>query len=238
MTGQRFVIFANARTGSTSLAKLLGESKDVKMSIEPFHPKYPSWNPQERNYSKFITNKATIDEALNELFQKYTALKVLQYQFPFQIYFQMLKRQDLKILFLTRKSKFDTAISGLVAEQTAIWQKEDLDRVGKGKFFQLNPVPPQRLVDKIDYIYELETTYRKFLEENRTGDFMELIYENLFSESEEQNKKMMNEICSFLKVSLPPGTAISKYMKISNSKINSDLYQNLPNYQELLQYRD
>lgn len=238
MSGQKFVIFANARTGSTSLAELLGKSEDVKISIEHFHPKYPSWNPQERNYSEFITNKVTMDEALNELFQKYTALKVLQYQFPFHIYFQMLRRQDLKILFLTRKSKFDTAISGFVAEQTAIWQKEDLDRVGKDRYFQLNPVPPQRLVDKIDYINELETTYRKFLEENRTGDFMELVYENLFSESEEQNRKTMNEICAFLKISLPPETAILKYMKISNSKINFNLYQNLPNYQELLQYRD
>src|SRR3989344_1983765 len=41
----KFVIFATARSGSTSLAEVLGKSKDVKLCFEPFNADYPKWNP-------------------------------------------------------------------------------------------------------------------------------------------------------------------------------------------------
>ncbi|MBD3280690.1 hypothetical protein GF389_04155, partial [Candidatus Dojkabacteria bacterium] len=43
----KFAIFAHARSGSTSLAQVLAASPDVNMTIEPFHPDYSKWNPEE-----------------------------------------------------------------------------------------------------------------------------------------------------------------------------------------------
>ena len=77
----KFAIFAGARTGSTSLAKVLSESPDVKMEIEPFHEGFSKWNPKEKNYSELIKDPQTMNSALDELFSKYTAIKVLTYQF-------------------------------------------------------------------------------------------------------------------------------------------------------------
>lgn len=75
-TPSNFVIFANARSGSASLAKLLNKSPDVYLAMEPFHPKYSDWNPEERNYSKFIEDSQTMNKSLDELFSKYNAMKV------------------------------------------------------------------------------------------------------------------------------------------------------------------
>lgn len=63
----KFIIFAHARSGSTTLANVLNSCRDIKVSIEPSHPKYSLWNTGERNYSESIKDKRTLDIALEPL---------------------------------------------------------------------------------------------------------------------------------------------------------------------------
>lgn len=227
----KFVIFASPRTGSTSLAKVLAESIDVKMVIEPFHENYSIWNPGEPNYHKIITSPETMNQALNEIFGKFSAIKVLDYQFPQDIYEALLSRKELKILFLRRKNLLDGAISTAVAHQTSQWHKQDDQTV----YGNLKPIDVQEIKDWMENVSKMNKTYDKFLKENRTGDYLELFYEDLYSDNFDNNKQNLQQICSFLDISMPSDEEINKYMTPSEAKINyQDIYRKIPNYEELL----
>ncbi len=226
----KFAIFAGARTGSTSLAKVLSESPDVKMEIEPFHEGFSKWNPKEKNYSELIKDPQTMNSALDELFSKYTAIKVLTYQFPEEIYYTMLGRKDLKILFLRRKYVAQEALSGLIAEQTSQYHKQDNQEIYK----YLKPIDLDNMQKMIDYITDMNSKYESFLEKNRKGEYLPLYYEDLYSEDLEQNTKNLQKICDFLGISLPPKEAIKKHMLPSEAKINyTNIYKNVPNFKEI-----
>jgi len=227
----KFVLFANARSGSTSLAKLLDESPDVKLCMEPFHPKYSTWNPQGRDYSKFIKDPKTMNQSLDEIFSKYTAMKVLEYQISEEIYLTMLGRRDLKIILLQRKNLSKAALSSLIGQQTSIWQRDEMD---ESKYKDLKSIDLQEIKKIVDYIGELNEMYADFLERNRKGEYIHLYYEDLFSEDMVKNKKTVSEICKFLDILPPNEGVIEKYMKPSNSKQNQDdLYKKVPNRKEI-----
>lgn len=226
----KFIIFATARTGSTSLARVLGESADVKMAIEPFHEGFPKWNPEEKDYSKFIVDVKTMNEALDDLFSRYTAIKVLDYQMEPEIYYSMFKRKDFKTLFLRRKNIAQSALSSLIAKQTSEWHKQENTEIYKN----LKPIDLNEMSEMIDYVISLNSKYAKFLEKNRKGDYLSLYYEELYSDNLEQNITNLKAICDFLGISLPSQEAIKKYMLPSEAKINYlDIYKNVPNYKEI-----
>lgn len=226
----KFVILAGARTGSTSLAKVLSESPDVKMAIEPFHEGYAKWNPGEKDYSKFIVDPETMNQALDELFSRYTAIKVLSYQFDEEIYFEMIRRKDLRILFLSRKNVPQEALSSLVAEQTSEYHQ----RLNEDVYDNLKPIDINQMEKMVDYVTSLNKTYSDFLEKNRKGDYLPLFYEELYSENLNQNVETLEAICDFLNISLPPIDAIKQYMLPSEAKINyTNIYKKVPNFNEI-----
>ena len=226
----KFIIFATARTGSTSLARVLGESPDVKMAIEPFHEGFSKWNPEEKDYSKFIVDSETMNEALDDLFSRYTAIKVLDYQLEPEIYYSMFKRKEFKILFLRRKNIAQSVLSNLVAEQTSEWHKQNNTEIYKN----LKPIDLDKMSEMIEYITSLNYKNAKYLDENKKGDYLSFYYEELYSDNLEQNIKTLKTICHFLDISLPPEEAIKKYMLPSEAKINYlDIYKNVPNYEAI-----
>lgn len=227
----KFVIFATARTGSTSLAELLGKSKDVKLCFEPFHEDFSKWKPGNKNYSKLIKDDVSLNRVLDEIFTKFNGLKVLDYQLPENIYFELLRRKDLKIIFLRRKNLLELGISDLVAHQVGEWRKLNKTSLYKN----LKPLDLNKMEETIKYVNHLNKTYFQFLEKNRKDDYMSLWYEELYSEDFKKNKKTIQKICNYLEIALPPDTAIKKYMTPSKAKINyKNIYSKIPNYKEIV----
>ena len=226
----KFVIFASARTGSTSLADLLSTSRDVKLCFEPFNADFPKWKLGNKNYAKLVKDKNSLNKSLDELFTIYNALKVLDYQLPEKIYFELLARQDIKIIFLRRKNLFDLAVSDLVAHQVREWRKNKSLSIYKN----LKALDEKEFSGKIKYIKHLNTVFNGFLERNRKGDYLQLWNEDLYTEDFKNNKKTLQKICKFLEISLPPDHAIKKHMTPSKAKINyKNIYSKIPNYEEL-----
>ncbi|MFW5702410.1 MAG: sulfotransferase domain-containing protein [Candidatus Dojkabacteria bacterium] len=229
----KFVIFAHARSGSTSLAKVLGEGNGVNMAIEPFHQDYSKWNPNEPNYSQLITDRSSLLTALEQIFNKHNAMKVLQYQFPAEIYTELLAQEVIKIIFLRRRNYINAVISGLIAEQTDIWKKEDA--TSEVIYSQLKPLNISRAREMLDYVSTQMNYYEDFLEKNRKGDYIKLFYEDLYSDDKKTNIETIKRICKFLEIDLPSEEAISKHMLPSSAKISSKgEYEQIPNYEEVL----
>lgn len=226
----KFVIFASPRTGSTSLAKVLAESPDVNMAIEPFHEKYTEWHPNEPNYLSMVKDVQTMNHAVDMIFDKHTAIKVLGYQLEPEIYFELLRREELKILHLKRRSLWDSAISTAVAHQVGEWHKQGDQSV----YENLKPIDPKEIEEWIDYARDLNEEYGNFLKQNREGEYLEIFYEDLYSDDFNENKKKLKIICEFLGIELPRDEAIRKHMMPSIAKINyEDVYKKIPNYEEL-----
>jgi len=229
----KFAIFAHARSGSTSLATVIDASPDVKMAIEPFHPEYSKWNPNEPDYSSIIKDKISMNKALEELFSKYNAIKVLQYQFSDEIYIELLKRKAIKILFLRRKDYLAGVISGLIAEQTNVWKKDDIKT--KVDYSKLKPLSISRAKKMLTYVSEQMEFYEDFLRENRKGEYLKIYYEELFSEDQMQNLEKIQRIRKFLEIKPPDSEVIEKYMTPSQTQINDKGdYRKIPNYQEIM----
>jgi LPS sulfotransferase NodH len=225
----RFIIFANARSGSTSLAKTLASSPDVNLSMETFHPKYSEWNPDERDYSKTIKSEEDMKEALKEISKKYNAMKVLKYQFPKEIYSAMLLEEGIKIINLSRRNAFDAALSSLIAQQTNVWQKED-----EGEDKELKEIPIYKIQEIVEHYDEDNHYYRELLDEEKGGEHIDLVYEDIFSEDNEENIKLIEEITSFLEIRIPTKDVIAKYMIPSSASIESKKrYNDIPNWEQI-----
>lgn len=228
-----FAIFAHARSGSTSLAKVLNSSPDVNLLMEPFHERHANLKFGNKNYQDLINDKASMSEALDEIYSKFNAIKVLQYQFPDEIYVELLKRKDIKIIFLRRNNLLESSISAKIAEQTNVWQKED--EKGEIDYSKLKPLSIKRIGEIIEYVSEQMEYYENFLQKNRKGEYMKLVYEELFSEDFEENKKKIGAISNFLNIEMPKLEVIEKYMKPSNAKIGKmEKYKDIPNYEEIV----
>ena len=226
----KFVIFAHPRTGSTSLARVLAESPDVTMALEPFHPDFTKWNPGETNYHSQVKSKKAMLKAIDKLFSKYSAIKVLDYQLPKKLYHELLIRPDVKILFLRRKNLVDAAISNAIGEQTGKWNKYDSEK----SYTKFKPLNVEKLTKWMEYVGGLSNYYYSYLKKNRKADFLPLAYEDLFFEDLEKNKKILEKICKFLGILPPPESAIKKFMTPSQAKINyENIYRKIPNYEEV-----
>ena len=224
-----FIIFANARSGSTSLAKTLASSADVQLSMETFHPKYAEWNPDEKNYSKAIKSKEDMSKALIEISKKYNAMKVLKYQFPKRIYSAMLLEPGIKIINLSRRNAFDAALSSLIAQQTNIWQKEDGEKVK-----ELKPIQIYKIQEIIENYDEDNKYYAELLDSNKPKEHIDLVYEDMFGEDNRENINLIMKLARFLNIEMPSEKVIAKYMIPSSASIESSKkYKNIPNWDEI-----
>lgn len=232
----KFIIFAIARSGSTSLARLLGRSEDVEMAIEPFHESWAEWHPDEPDYRNMVRDKFSLDEVHKDLFSRYTAIKVLNYQLDTDLYKHLLSKRDLKILFLYRKNVIESIISAEIAEQTSVWHRDELNAETKKNFANLKPLDINILKEKYFYITKQYQEFVDFLERKRPNDHLKLYYEDLYSKNMDKNLRTLKEVCEFLNVKLPSREYIDQYMTISKAKINQrDMYKSLPNYDEIEQ---
>jgi LPS sulfotransferase NodH len=230
----KFIILAIARSGSTSLARTLNESKEVKLAIEPFNPDYIKWNPNEPNYSERVNDLETLDEVADELFDRFTAIKTLDYQLDTEMYEHLMSRPKLKVILLYRKNVLESVLSAEISKQTGAWHKEDLDKSIEESYNNLKPVRLDLIREHVDYTESQHKKLVNFLQKNKRGNCIELYYEDLYSEDSDKNRQTITNICDFLDVSVPDKKSIEKYMKISNAKVNSlEQYRMIPNFDEI-----
>ena len=230
----KFIILAIARNVSTSLARLLNASRVVELAIEPFNPDYTQWYPGEPNYIKRVKDEASLDKVADELFSRFTAIKTLNYQLDTKLYEHLALRTDMKVIMLYRKNVVKSVLSAEIAKQTNAWHKEDLNTAAKEVYSRLKPVNVDLITEYTNFISSQHTQLLNFLKNNKPNKYIELVYEELYSEDSEKNVQTITEICEFLNIAKPEMEFIDKYMKVSNAKVNnSEQYKMIPNFEEI-----
>lgn len=233
----RVIIFAHPRSGSTSLYKILNTHPVLNLSCEPFHPGYCQWNPDEKNYLEITKDIPSLELVLNELFRKYNGMKVLSYQLPEEIYNHLLSIKDCKIIFLTRTNILKAIVSVLIAEQTGVWQKNDLNQKTNDKYHRMQPLK----IDGIDGIenrikeHKAHTEYwKRIFSQKPATSYSDITYEELFCEGIERSFITINSIFKFLGLEMPEYDKIARYINPGYEQINSyDTYKLVPNICEI-----
>ena len=181
-----------------------------------------------------VKDEASLDKVADELFSRFTAIKTLNYQLDTKLYEHLALRTDMKVIMLYRKNVVKSVLSAEIAKQTNAWHKEDLNTAAKEVYSRLKPVNVDLITEYTNFISSQHTQLLNFLKNNKPNKYIELVYEELYSEDSEKNVQTITEICEFLNIAKPEMEFIDKYMKVSNAKVNnSEQYKMIPNFEEI-----
>ena len=229
-----FVLFAHARSGSTSLAKSLDSHPDLRVCIEPFHHKYASWNRGAPNYVELVIDRPSLECVLAEIFATYRGIKVLDYQLPEDLYSHMLLLPSHKVILLRRRNLLQATVSGLIAEQTGVWQVSDLNASRREAYDRLSPIPLEEISKRLKYQAELQHYYRAIVAKREPGDLFRLDYEDLYTADLDRNLSTLHTLFSFLRVGMPDSGTFEPLLDPERAKIGHLMpYRLVPNSQEI-----
>lgn len=255
MNSERFLIFALARTGSTSLMNLMNISSSINLVSEPFNKKN-SFFFSAKNMNEFgkrdINNLLDLKDELDILLELYgyNGIKHVWHPsgFPFEsivgnnfISNEVSLNQHLltffdKVLFLNRKNILKRIVSGLISMQTKVWEVnsgKDRKAVEEYEFIPLEE-------STIDWFLKFEKFYiDKFKSDliDKNIDFFEIFFEDLFVDNILMGDKIKKcyEMYNFLNASVEFSEVdFEKMRKIlgPDLKLNDkNTYLKIPNIQ-------
>jgi hypothetical protein len=231
---QRIVIFAHARSGSTSLYRLLQLHPLLNMALEPFWDGFAAHNPGEKNYVDLIQDIPSLEWALEDLFSKYNGIKILDYQLPEELYTHLLLMPHITVLFLRRRNLLQASVSGCIAKQTKVWQISDMTEKAERIYRNLQPASLTKIADELAYGRHLRDYYSRVIAQRPEGSYLKIIYEELYTGDLQTSRAVAREIFQFLGLELPEGEALELILDPRTSKINTpETYALLPNAVEI-----
>jgi hypothetical protein len=193
----RFIIFALARTGSSTLAKALNLHHDLSCFHEPFNP-----GNEHSSYQKNIHDECHLSAEISKIQSKYKGIKHVWHPqgWPFPKNPSLNKLILLKfnkVILLNRRSILQRVVSNQISLQTNIWGTVHPGYKEKIAGFMFDPLDKNwirwHIQNEIQYLNEWKCFLR-----NKSIDFLEVHYEDIFPSDNEQKIKIMNDICSFL----------------------------------------
>ena len=230
----KFIIFAHARSGSTSLTRALDLHPALKLAEEPFSKKYSLWHPGRKNFIDHITDAESLEVALSELFSEFDGIKILDYQLPEEIYAHMLLLPQYKVIYLRRRNLLQTIVSGFIAEQTSVWHISNLDDESAKTYQRLEPISLSELEKRLEYAQELRSYYEKICLKRPAGSTLLVGYEDLYGGGLMESRRTLEHILEFLGVAIPDMSLFDYYLDPKQSKINGlSQYELIPNFREI-----
>jgi len=261
----RFIIFALARSGSSSLAAALNQNLSVVQ--EPFSSRTgelktnakfielvkengllpeqlpdPGDAPYAFNrYHSLALDKDRCSDYLGLLYGRFQGLKHVRNTVSRQANLNILNwciDHDVRIVFLTRKNLFRSLLSRQLAQQATIFQLGDqLQHRQEWEQAEFEPIDIRKFTHQLESIERDEAYYRRFLKGQR---YFFLHYEMLYQGSLKQRQRSFRLLCAFL--SINPETLdeenTHKYLFSQRRKQTSAaIGRRLPNYHRLIAYQ-
>jgi hypothetical protein len=231
---QHTLLFAHPRTGSSNLTSVLSLHPELKLAMDPFWHGYGAAYPDERNYVDDIDDIPSLELALGELFDRYDGMKVLDYQLDEKVYDYLLLKPDIRVIFLQRRNLLRAEVSCHIAEQTRVWGIEDLNDARRKVYQNLAPIPQKALADSLEYAVDLVSHYTRTIRQRPLGTYLEVFYEDLYSNSLAANQASVKQVFDFLELEMPEGDGLDYFLDPCRSRINSEeTYRLLPNAREI-----
>jgi hypothetical protein len=230
---ERIVLLAWPRSGSSSLWEILRAHSDLRlMADEPFNENFTDWAPDNPDYLGRIHDIESLDVVLDELFRSYRGIKVLSYQLDEKELVHLIRRPNIRLVYISRSNLLQVAVSDRVAKQTRVWNRWD---VGQHETLErrYDSLAPLDLDDLRDYMRELAAhlawidSILSLRDDDRT---LRLRYEDLYFATSEAQHAQLSALWSFLGLALLTGPDVDYYLNPRTAKLGSmGTYGQLPN---------
>jgi len=231
----KFIIFAHARSGSTSLARALKFHPEVSIIEEPFSRSRDTWSGKHIKYRDGLnTDVSSLDLQLSRIFTECNSFKHLQGQLPEEFNKRLLLKGH-NIVFLYRENLLQAAVSREISIQSNHWGS-DRNKVLNHTYDAID-IP--RMETFIEFVSRRTKLYKSFLEENDIS-YISISYEKLFGSAIENRLKVFQEIEAFLAISDRHKQRNIKKILSPAAKLNrGDTYSKIPNIAEVVaQFKD
>ncbi len=225
----RFIIFAHMRCGSTALTHALNEHPGLRVAMEPFHKKYAEWHPQSPDYSTLIRDRETAHFYADDLFARHNGMKVLDYHLKPECYEEMLLRDDVKVIRLSRRNQLQAIVSALIAQQTGVWHA---DEKRSGNVPRLQPLPLDVIGQQLEAARSLQRLYQGMIARKPPQARMDITYEELFTPDVDGNVERLCDVQDFLGVEPYVNDRVITLLTPGESKLNTD-YAIVPNARQI-----
>ena len=231
---QRFVVFAHARSGSTSFVRALERHPRIRVLNEPFSETFTKWNPGEREYHKLVTDERALDEQLDFIYGDVNGIKVLSYQLPRQLYVHMLREPSRKVIVVRRANLLQSVVSMMISEQTDVWHSWDVKGSLDDAYSRLQPLDPDDVRDRIAVLADEIRFYDEVLAERDPSDVLKVTYEDLYFGSTDRRRELLDDATRLLGLEPVTDEGAEALLDPSKTKLNSDAtYARVPNAREL-----
>lgn len=223
-----FAIVGHARSGSSSLQRLLELHRDITIEAEPFNPERHTW---EYTFDyKSIIEQDGFAECVQYLFQKYNGIKHLYEQLDHGDNQHLIHYVD-KVIFLYRRNRLQAAVSLALSHQTQHW--------GEGKHPKNHiwqPLDP----DIIQHTLYQFGKFQRHLGRYSDTDHIILEHDELYGDGPIEAKlARMNEIFQFLgRKPLTHPRLLRECAGVldrSNKTSGFEVYRQIPNIMEIEQ---
>lgn len=236
----KFILFCLARSGSTTLMRLLNCHPDIRCANEPFNP-----DNFGGRYFRRVRDLPSLEEALSELWRSHNGIKHVWHPsgWPFT------NRRDLndyillkaapRVLFLNRRNILKRVVSSQISEQTRVWAFAGEGERDRLRNFEFKPLDVGWLKRQLDHERESIAQQRQMLVAHGAA-YLELWYEELYEADSGTRRKVerLNQVLAFLGGSaITDAGALSKVEELFdplNAKMNSaETYSKIPGIDEI-----
>lgn len=232
--GERVLLLAHPRSGSSNLYEILELHPALRICNEPFNEDRESWAPGNKNYRELVHDWASLESVLDEIFASFNGLKVLSYQLPEGWVMRLIGRPDLRVIFIRRRNVLQAVVSVLISEQTGLWHRWDTRRAIESYYTALRPLDVADVRNRVHLLTGELQRLEKAIERRPDRAVHSLLYEELFFAGPEEQRSAMQALWSFIGVDPIDSDRIDYFLRPERSKLNSEAtYRLVPNADEI-----
>lgn len=230
----QFVIFAHARSGSSSLYETLQLHPALNIIEEPFSEDYTKWYPGADDYRSRVTDEGSLDAVLADVFARYNGLKTLHHQLPAALNDHLLLAPGRKVVFLRRKNLLRAVVSGLIGEQTGLWKTWDASRPLHDYYSDLAPISVDQVRHGVAELRESMSRYDRLVSRLPERSLLKLTYEEIYTTGRAEAEACLARLFRFLGVEPLVSDQTRPFLDPAQAQLNSPTtYEYVPNLKQI-----
>jgi hypothetical protein len=233
-SGERILLFAHPRSGSSNLYQILQLHPMLEILEEPFNENFVDWQPGNKDYLGLVQDVESLDDQLAEIFTHFNGVKVLDYQLSDELVEHLLLRPDFRVVFVRRRNMLQTVVSNLIAEQTNLWKKWDMIRSLESYYDGLQPLDLDDVQARVEMLSWHMQLCESILDRRADGRVLKIDYETFFFAPREEQAEYVEVAWRFLDLEPISALDLEYYLRPEFTKLNSPAtYRLLPNAKEV-----
>ncbi|MBT5873144.1 MAG: hypothetical protein HOH43_06965 [Candidatus Latescibacteria bacterium] len=230
----RLILFCHARSGSTSLCRMLNLHPQLNILEEPLSEDFTKWHPEERDYAELINDIDSLNEQMDHIFSRYNGIKVLHFELRPPRFIYLLGLPAYTVIFLRRRNLLQTVVSSELAEQSTKWTIGDLERPIAETYADLKPLSIEQVQGQMEALQRELELFDAVISHRPAGTYLKLWYEDLYMVPADKRLATVGSICRFLELAPIDDEQIHAYLDPSEAKMNNaSTYRLIPNAHEI-----